>query len=169
MTQAKGEFPESRRTEYLYGLADRALAEADTKKAILTNAEAEAEAALARRVKLETMAQAHKAARLKATRAAERAVKAFIAAVGEIFSAADSERKALAGLGVASGAINPTAIVRRLGRYLSHELRPIGAHSRFGEITLTRFSRLGAANWVEAEKRATAGMTTSSNGEYRDE
>ena len=169
MGATKGASPASRRTEYLHALADRALAEEDAKKAILTNAEAEAEDALARRVKLGIMARKHKDARLKDTAAAERAVKDFIAAVGGILSAADSERKALAGLGEASGAINPNAIMRRLGRYLSHDLRPIGAHSRFGEITLARYFPLGATNWLEAEKRATAGLTISSNGEIRDE
>ncbi len=158
-------FPQARRTAYLHGIADEALAAEDVTKAILTSVEAEAEAAAKRRVKARTMAGKYRSDRLGHVVSTEKHAQAFVQSVRDILHAADGEREALSELSVPAETLTHASIMRRLSRYLSGELRKLGTPTepRFGEVVLAQNFR-PADSWAEAEKQATAVLNI--NKEY---
>ena len=152
-TQART--PAARRTAYLHGLADTAIAEQDRAAALLTAQEAAKEAQTRERLRLGNAVIKHRAARLEAVGRCEAAAKAFTGATAEVLAAAALEREAMADLsGAHADILADVSILRRLSRYLSHELRQLTGPtaSRFGEIRLCNFFR-SSLSWEAAERR----------------
>ena len=149
--------PAARRTEYLRGLADEALAAEDASKAILSAAEAAKETDTRRRLALGNTAIRCRLDRLKAVGRAEKATKAFVAAVEDVIDHALHERAALAGLGEPGEMLTPPSITRRLARYWSHEMRNVDRRmsTKFGEVHLANYFR-ASVDWTTAEKQVTS-------------
>ncbi len=167
MTATKGEFPSARQAEYLGGLADEALAAEDATKAILTTVEAEKEAQTRERLRLGNAAIKYRAARLEAMGRCEAAAKAFTDAVRDVVYEAGQERAALVELKEGhADLLTEAAIYRRMSRYLSHQLRRLtgSASARFGEVQLANYFR-AAVDWTTAERRLSAGLTSTDKGE----
>lgn len=156
---AQSQYPEARRQAFLHNLADEHLAQEDEAKAARREIAEAAKATAKHQRKLQAEAEKHRVARLAAVGLAENAAKSFVTAVERVLVAADSERTALAGLGVPAETLTHASIKRRLSRSLSGELRKLGSPTepRFGMIRLADNFR-AADSWVEAERRATAAL-----------
>ena len=148
-------FPTARRTAYLYGVADEALAAEDKTAAILSAHEAEVEKAAHDRVRLGNVAVKARAARLVAVGEAEKACKSLIAAVREVIDLAGEERAALAKIGEPAETLTPPSVTSRLARYWSHEMRQLVGPTamKWGGVTLANYFR-ATVDWTAAERRA---------------
>ena len=160
MTAKQAIFPNSRQVAFLTGLADEALAEQDKAAAILSAAEVAKEAQTRERLRLGNAVIKYRAARLKAVGRCEVAAKAFTDAVAEVIKAAGQERDAMTELsGPHADTLADVSIMRRLSRYLSHELRKLSGPTgtSFGEIQLCHYFR-ASLSWEAAERRTASAL-----------
>ncbi len=158
---------QARRQDYLDSLADAALAEADAAEAARREIAQAENAEARRRHRLRAEAAQHRDARFRGMAKCAKAAKALMAAFESVIAAAEAERTALSALGAFADSVSGASVRGRLSRYLSSELRSVEGNpgAGFGEMKLAQHFPQAGKPWLEAERKATAGLASTDNGE----
>ena len=143
----------ARRADYLAGVADEALREADEAEAA-REARRKAEATAAAEIEaLTAQLDVLVEARLKAIAAAEVKARELVEAFAGILDGAAEERTVRSRLKVSQIAVHHDGLERRLSGYLSDSLRRLTGPNvpRFGYLGLARHFPMDGPGWVETE------------------